>query len=73
MLTIRQAAERLGVSPDLVYRLCQEGIIPHRRCRAGLRTRTEIEQSEIEHYRRLCRLGTAELTPAHFFRSSVSD
>ena len=67
MPTVRQAGQRLGVSPSLVYRLCKEQVIPHRRCQVGRHVRIEIDAADIDHYRRLCRLDAAQLTPAHIF------
>ena len=73
MLTPRQAAQRLGVSPCLIDRLCCEGVIPYQRAGRDNRSRIRIEEADIEHYRWLCQLDAAYLCPAHFFRSGASD
>jgi excisionase family DNA binding protein len=57
-LTVKQAAERLGVSPSLVYGLCAAGKIRHERHGLG-RGCIRIPPEALEHYRR-----AAEVKPA---------
>jgi hypothetical protein len=73
MLTIRQAAARLGVSPSVIHRLCREQIISSCYVRLGSRSRLLLAERDVEHYRRLCCMEVAELTPACFFRRPASD
>ena len=50
-MTVRQAAERLGISPSLVYALCKEGKMRHER--HGLRRGTiRVTDEALEEYRR---------------------
>jgi excisionase family DNA binding protein len=51
MLTVKQAAERLSVSPALVYALCARGTIRHERHGLG-RGVIRIEVEALEEYRR---------------------
>jgi excisionase family DNA binding protein len=56
MLTVKQAAARIGISPSLVYALCHDGVIRHtRHGRPGRRGCIRIEESAIEEYRETCR------------------
>jgi len=56
MLTVKQAAVRLGVSPSLVYALCGTGVIPHtRHGRPGKRGCIRIEEAALESYRQSCK------------------
>jgi excisionase family DNA binding protein len=73
MLTIRQAAARLGVSPSVIYRLCREQVVPTRSIHIGSRRRVVIDNSQVEQYCRLCLMDAAELTPDCFFRPPTSD
>ncbi|HEX4144729.1 MAG TPA: helix-turn-helix domain-containing protein [Pirellulales bacterium] len=43
-LTVKAAAERLGVSPDVVYSLCNSGQLKHRRVGRSIR----IEASDLD-------------------------
>lgn len=48
MLTVKQAAERAGVSPGLVYEWCNGGMLTHLRLgRPGTRGGIRIEESDL--------------------------
>ncbi|MBN9119555.1 MAG: helix-turn-helix domain-containing protein [Planctomycetes bacterium] len=50
-MTVREAAKRIGVSPSLIYALCQEGVIPHaRHGRPGKRGSIRITEGAVEAY-----------------------
>ena len=56
MLTPKMAAERLGVSISLVYRLCNEGSLKHFRFGgAGRRGRVMIAEQDLTAYVESCR------------------
>lgn len=51
MLTVKQFAERLGVSPSLIYALCRAGVIGHlRHGRPGKRGCIRIEEAALASY-----------------------
>jgi excisionase family DNA binding protein len=52
-LTVRQVAERLGVSPSCVYTLCAAGRIRHERHGLG-RGVIRIPEDALEEYRLRC-------------------
>ena len=57
MLTVKEAADKLGVSPSLVYQLCKERKLRH--CRIGLgRGKVLIPEEAIEDF-----LKSSEVTP----------
>ena len=48
-LTVRQAAERVGVSASLVYQWCADGTLPHYRLGAsGRRGKIVIDPAELD-------------------------
>jgi excisionase family DNA binding protein len=50
-MTVREAAERIGISPSLVYALCHEGVIRHtRHGRPGRRGTIRIADEAVEDY-----------------------
>ena len=49
MLTVKQAAQRLGVSPTTVYGLCQRRLLPHIRIGLG-RGAVRIREEDLEEY-----------------------
>jgi excisionase family DNA binding protein len=56
MLTPKAAAERLGVSPSLIYQLCNEGVLPsYRFGGAGKRGRVMVAEPDLEAYIDRCR------------------
>jgi excisionase family DNA binding protein len=59
LLTVRQAAERLGVSVALVYALCSRRRIRHERHGLG-RGVIRIPEAGLEEYRRGCVVGEDE-------------
>ena len=55
-LTPKQAAEREGISPSLVYRWCEEGRLPHYRVGAvGRRGRILIDPADLNAFMGKCR------------------
>jgi excisionase family DNA binding protein len=70
MLTVRQAAEELRVSPQLVYTLCARKRIRHLRHGLGRGT-IRIPEDALEEYRRSATVreerGTALPSPAKKF------
>jgi excisionase family DNA binding protein len=63
MLTVKQAAARLAVSPSLVYALVAERRLEH--LRIGLKRGViRIPEEAIEEYRRRNAVGARESTPA---------
>ena len=51
MLSVKQVAARLGVSPSLVYAWCAAGALPHFRMgRAGRRGRVLIEEEDLTSF-----------------------
>jgi excisionase family DNA binding protein len=55
-MTVKQAAEQLGVSLALVYGLCASGRIQHERYGVGRGT-IRISEEALEDYREACRAG----------------
>lgn len=62
MLTVKQAAARLGVSAKLVYALCARGKIVHERHGLGRGT-IRISEGSLEEYRRGTRVEHGSSTP----------
>jgi excisionase family DNA binding protein len=59
VLTVRDAAERLGVSSALVYALCAARKIRHER--HGLRRGSiRIPEEALDEYRKRCTVGVEE-------------
>jgi excisionase family DNA binding protein len=55
-LTVKAAAQRLGLSPSLVYSLCAFGVIRHtRHGRPGKRGTIRISEEAIAEYQASCR------------------
>lgn len=58
LLTIKEAAQRVGVSPSLVYEWCREQLLAHYRFGGkGRRGRILIAPSDLEAFMRQCRVG----------------
>jgi excisionase family DNA binding protein len=56
VLTVKQAAARLGVSPSLVYALCAAGVLAHaRHGRPGRRGKIVIPEDALAAYQAACR------------------
>ncbi|MCE9530573.1 MAG: helix-turn-helix domain-containing protein [Planctomycetes bacterium] len=62
MLTIKQAAEKLGVSAGLVYGLCAAGKIRHERFGLGRGT-IRIPDEAMDEFRQGCTKETAASVP----------
>ena len=62
MLTVKGAAERLGVSAKLVYALCAAGKIVHERHGLGRGT-IRISEEALEEYRGRARVEHGASTP----------
>lgn len=70
MLTVAQAAKRLGISPALIYELCRHGLIRHfRHGRPGRRGVIRIAEAALEEYQVSCesdgRLAEGHLKHLH--------
>ena len=63
MLTVKQAAERLGVSPTLIYALIERRKIRHERHGLG-RGVIRIPEDALDEYRRTREIGAVEAAPA---------
>ncbi len=59
MLSVKQAAERLGVSPALVYALCAKNRIRHERHGLGRGT-IRIPEDALNEYRKSCLVEAKE-------------
>lgn len=56
-MTVKQAAQRLGLSPSLIYSLCAFGVIKHtRHGRPGRRGCIRISEEAIAEYQASCRV-----------------
>lgn len=64
MLTVKQAAARLGVSPATVYGLCQRRRLSHVRIGLG-RGAVRIDEGDLENYVRTAKVqpSTPALSP----------
>ena len=55
-LTVKQAAERAGVSDSLIYECCAEGRLPHYKLgRKGRRGTIRIEEADLDAFLAACR------------------
>ena len=59
MLSVREAAKRLGISPALVYGLCARKRIRHERYGLGRGT-IKIPEDALDEYRGRCTVGVEE-------------
>ncbi|MDZ4858027.1 MAG: helix-turn-helix domain-containing protein [Candidatus Hydrogenedentes bacterium] len=51
MLTVKEAAKRLGICQSIVYQLCASGSLPHYRIGApGKRGKVLIESGELDAF-----------------------
>jgi excisionase family DNA binding protein len=69
-LSVRQAAERLGISTALVYALCVQRRIRHERHGLG-RGVIRIPEDALEEYRKGTTVGTAATVPTAARRAPV--
>ena len=54
-MTVKQAANRIGISPSLIYALCHEGILRHtRHGRPGRRGTIRISEDAVREYLVAC-------------------
>jgi excisionase family DNA binding protein len=58
-MTVREAARRLEVTPALVYKLCRQGKLPHRRLGFG-RGVIRITEADVAAYLEACRVEVRE-------------
>lgn len=70
LLSVREAARRVGVSASLVYQWCAEGTLPHYRLGGnGKRGKIVIEPTELDTVFKARRVtGTAALPPMGHIR-----
>lgn len=59
LLTVREAADRLGVSPGLIYGLCARRQLRHERYGLGRGT-IKIPEDAIDEFRRSVSIGGTE-------------
>jgi excisionase family DNA binding protein len=70
VLSVKQAAQRAGVSLALMYQWCSAGLLPHHRLGApGKRGTIRISEADLAKYLDSCRRGgkpeaAPETTPA---------
>src|SRR5215469_5522592 len=61
VLTVREAAERAGVSESLIYLLCDERRLPHYRPGGkGKRGKILIDPRDLDAYMQSCRVDAEE-------------
>lgn len=65
LLSVSEAAGRLGISAQLVYALCARGKIVHERFGLGRGT-IRISEEALEQYRRESRVESSASTPVPF-------
>lgn len=62
LLTVREAAARLGLSPDAVYELCRAGKLAH--YRLGVHGgRLMVAEADLAAYLESCRVESATSKP----------
>jgi excisionase family DNA binding protein len=60
-LSVQQTAERLGVSPSLVYQWCQEKRLAHLRLgKAGRRGKILIDETDVDAFLAAARVEAGE-------------
>jgi excisionase family DNA binding protein len=71
-LTVKQAAERGGVSVQLVYKLCSEHSLPHYRVGGrGRRGKILIEEADLAAFFEGCKVNAQDTTGPHQEGDSV--
>jgi excisionase family DNA binding protein len=64
VLTVKQAAERLGVCPALVYDWCSSRLLPHFRLGSrGKRGKILIREEDLDRYLEASRVGAEVSKP----------
>lgn len=58
-MTVAEAAQRLEITPSLVYKLCREGRLPHRRLGFG-RGVIRLTEEDVAAYLEACRVEARE-------------
>jgi excisionase family DNA binding protein len=67
-LSVKQAAQRAGVSPALLYRWCEERRLPHYRLGGqGRRGRIQIEEADLDAFLESCKVEAGALRPEFRF------
>lgn len=71
-LSVKEAAERVGVSPSLVYQWCADGTLPHYRLGGnGRRGKIVIDPADLDTLFKTRRVtGTTEQPPLGHIRLS---
>jgi excisionase family DNA binding protein len=62
LLSVKEAAARLGVSPGIVYGLCARRLLRHERHVLG-RGRIKIPEDSLDEYRRSVTVAVAASVP----------
>jgi excisionase family DNA binding protein len=70
VLTVKQAAKQIGISPSLVYELCRLGVLRHtRHGRPGCRGTIRISEEAVTEYLAACqRQGVVNDEPLRHIR-----
>jgi len=56
LLTVKQVAEKVGVSESLVYEWCNDGLLPHYRFgKPGRRGKIMVDPDELDGFIASCR------------------
>ena len=63
MLTVKQVAEKLGVSPTTVYGLCQRRKLRHLRVGLG-RGAVRVDEKDLDEYLEGASVGPERIQPA---------
>lgn len=65
MLTVKQAGQRAGVSPALIYQWCQERRLPHYRMGGqGRRGKILISPADLDAFLEGCKVTPGACPPA---------
>ncbi len=73
-MTVRQAAERLGVSAGLVYAWCRLGVLAHERFgRPGRRGTIRIRESDLAAFAEECRREPPENPGEEVYRRHLKN
>jgi excisionase family DNA binding protein len=73
MLTVKQAAEKIGISTNLVYGWCEAQLLPHYRIgRQGSRGAIRIAESDLEAFIAARKQGERRTPPPSCKRKPVN-